>query len=125
MAYGFTANLTPIGGSDYLLTVTESEAATGSEWTVVGVPIKGRILRQVCVLSSGTGTTVDPVLTRTSAGTGQNVVVENDTAAATVDTVSDPGIPYYDTDGTLFGKSTVDAGTDNTIVSEYLIRGGW
>mgnify|MGYP003319468350 CR=1 FL=1 len=125
MAYGFTANLTPIGGSDYLLTVTETEAATASEWNVVGVPLKGRILRQMCVLSSGTGTTVDPVLARTSGGTGQNVVVENDTAAATVDTVSDPGIPYYDTDGTFYGKSGVDAGTDNTIVSEYLIRGGW
>ena len=125
MAYGFTANLTPIGGSDYLLTVTETEAAAASEWTAVGIPLKGRILRQVVSLQSGAGATVDPILTRTSGGTGQNVLLENDTAAATVDTVSDPGIPYYDTDGTWFGKSTVNAGTDNTIVSEYLIRGGW
>lgn len=125
MAYGFTATLSPIGGSDYLLTVSETDAGAADEWSIVGVPLKGRIIRQTCVLTAGTGTTVDPKLARVSGGSGADIIVENDTAAATVDTVSDPGIPYYDSDGTFYGMSVVDAGADNSVTTEYLIRGGW
>jgi hypothetical protein len=76
-------------------------------------------------LTAGSGSTVDPSVTYTTAGTGAAVVLENGTAAATTDSVSDPGIPYYDADGKLWIKSGVDSGSDNAITTILLIRGGW
>ena len=120
MAYAASFTLTK-KGLDYVVTITETEAATGSEATINGLPVRGRVLRQLCSLTAGTGTTVDPKLTLTSGGTGVNVVVENDTAAANVDNVSDPAIPFANTGPTLYHKSAVDAGSDNSITTVYYI----
>ena len=123
MAYAATVTITR-KGNDYVVTISETEAAAGSEATITGLPVRGRVLRQICSLTAGTGTTVDPKLTLTSGGTGVNIVVENDTAAANVDNVSDPAIPFANTDAVMYHKSVVDADTDNSITTVYYISGG-
>ena len=123
MAYAATVTLTR-KGTDYVVTISETEAAAASEATITGLPVRGRVLRQKCSLTAGTGTTVDPTLTLPSGGTGVNIVVENDTAAANVDNGSDPAIPFANTGPTMYHKSVVDAATDNSVTTVYYISGG-
>lgn len=123
MAYAATVTLTR-KGNDYVVTISETEAAAGSEATITGLPIKGRVQRQICSLTAGTATTVDPKLTLTSGGTGVNIVVENGTAGANIDNVSDPAIPFANTGPSMYHKSVVDADTDNSVTTVYYITGG-
>ena len=52
-------------------------------------------------------------------------VIENGTAASTISNLADPAIPYYSADGKLYHKSVVDAGTNNSVTTVYLLRAGW
>jgi hypothetical protein len=123
MAYAATVTLTR-KGNDYVVTISETDAAAGSEATIEGLPITGRVQRQMCSLTAGTGTTVDPKLTLTSGGTGVNIVVENGSASANVDNVSSPAVPFANTDAVMYHMSVVDADTDNSITTVYYISGG-
>ena len=100
-------------GNEIVVQITETSASSSTEETIDLGVTKGRILRQVCIKTAGSASTVDPVLARTSGGTGINIVVEN------------AGIPFYSSTGKLYHKSSPDTGSDNSISSEYLISVGW
>lgn len=109
-------------GDDSVAIIT-TDPATG-----LGLPISGVVLRQDCVLLAGTGTTVDPVLTRAPDTTPlpPDVVCQNATAAASVST--EGRATYFatittDNGGTLYHYSKVNnAALDHTVTTEYIIQ---
>ena len=124
MAYAASVTVTRRGG-EILVTISETEAASTSEASIdLGVQ-KFRVFRQICQLTSGTGTTVDPILGNATNPSGINVIRENDTAAATADNSITGGVTGYVSNGTLYHRSQVDAGTDNSVSTEYHIVVGW
>ena len=124
MAYAASVTVTRRGG-EILVTISETEAASTSEASIdLGVQ-KFRVHRQICQLTSGTGTTVDPILGNATNPSGINVILENDTAAATADNSITGGVTGYVSNGTLYHRSQVDAGTDNSVSTEYHIVVGW
>jgi hypothetical protein len=124
--YSFTTTITAIGSGDYLVQIDELEASATSEATINGVPPKGSVRGQKAQLISGTGTTIDPVLGSATnpAGSALTTILSNGTAAAAINNVANPAIPYYDSDGSLFHRSVCDAGADNTVTTVYLISAG-
>ena len=124
MAYAASVTVTRRGG-EILVTISETEAASTSEASIdLGVQ-KFRVHRQICQLTSGTGTTVDPILGNATSPSGISVILENDTAAATADNSITGGVTGYVSNGTLYHRSQVDAGTDNSVSTEYHIVVGW
>lgn len=124
MAYAASVTVTRRGG-EILVTISETEAASTSEASIdLGVQ-KFRVFRQICQLTSGTGTTVDPILGNATNPSGISVILENDTAAATADNSITGGVTGYVSNGTLYHRSQVDAGTDNSVSTEYHIVVGW
>lgn len=119
-------------GNDYLVQISETEAGAATEATITGVPIRGRILRQQATKTAGTAATIDPILgnaTNPSAATA-SIVVSNDTAAATIDNVSSPAVPYISSTGTLYHRSVCASASDNSVTTLYYISGstaanGW
>lgn len=129
MAHEYTAEVNSLGDGDYQVLIDETGASASSEAVVNDdqLPRRFRIVRQVSVLSSGTGTTVDPVVGRTTNPSGRAVLVENADPAATVDNVPLAPVPCYNPDSQkrLFHRSRPNAGSDNVIQTEYLLREGW
>ena len=124
MAYAASVTVTRRGG-EIRVTISETEAASTSEATIdLGVQ-KFRVHRQICTLSSGSATTVDPILGNATAPSGANVILENDTAAATADNAITGGVTGYSSNGTLYHRSQVDSASDSTVVSEYHFTVGW
>ena len=112
-------------GNEIVVSITETSVSSSTEATIALGVTKGRILRQTSALTSGSGSTVDPILARTSGGTGINVVGENGTAAATVANQTNGGVPFYTSSGNLYHKSVPNSGTNNAVAAEYLIAVGW
>ena len=126
MAYSGVAVVTHLGGPDYLVTVTETEAAAGSIATIDGLPKKGRLVAQLADKTAGTAATIDPKLTTASGSSlATQTVVENGTAAATISNLADPAVPYYSATGQLFHQSVVASHTDNSVTTVYIIKAGW
>lgn len=131
MAYAANITITKLSIRDYFVSISETDAQNTSETTIVDsttsktLPLQGRVLRQVCFFSSGTGSTVDPVLGTATGVAGINIIMENDVASALIDNQPVTGIPYYSETGTLYHKSKVDSGTNNSVVTHYYIREGW
>jgi len=123
MAYSATVTVNRLG-SDTQVTISETDVGAADEATIAGIPLHGTILRQQCTLTGGPATTVSPILAAVPGGSGQNVIVENATPAASVDN-ADPKVAYADADGTAYHRSRPDAGATNTVESVYLIKGGW
>ena len=126
MAYNSAVTVTHVGGRDYVVTITETDAAAASEATIAGLPRKGIVLSQLADKTGGSANTIDPILTTASGSTlSTQVVLENATAAATISNLADPAVPYYSATGTLYHKSVVDTGTNNAVTTVYIIRAGW
>jgi hypothetical protein len=124
MAYAASVTVDRRGG-EIRVTISETEAASASEASIdLGIQ-KFRVQRQICSLTSGTGTTVDPILGNATNPSGANVILENDTAAATTDNSMTGGVTGYVANGTLYHRSQVDAGTDNVVISVYHLTVGW
>jgi hypothetical protein len=124
MAYAAAVTVTRRGG-EIRVTISETEAASTSEATIdLGVQ-KFRVHRQICQITGGSGSTVDPILGNATAPSGANIILENDTAAATADNAITGGVTGYSSNGTLYHRSQVDSATDNTVVSVYHITVGW
>lgn len=112
-------------GKEIIVEISETSASSSTESTIpIGVQ-KARVMRQICQVTAGTAATVDPILARTSGGSGIDVILENDTAAATCDNSVSGGVPAYISDGVCYHKSVPNAGTDNAISTEYYILVGW
>lgn len=129
MAYSGTVTVTvgvdARGRTLYEVSIAELEGAAASEATIEGVPTFGRVIRQVLAQSAGSASTFDPILGTATNPSGANVVVENDTAAASpIDNSTQTGT-YYSSTGTLYHRSVPDSGTDNTVTVKYHIIEGW
>lgn len=138
MAYAATVTLQPVGydrGRPLLaLTVVETECASTSEWSTatavdsngqrVNLPKQFTIVRQKVYKTAGTAATVAPILARATGITAAGVnSISTQAAAASVD---DAGrYPGYAPSQVLYGRSTPNAGADNSITTEVLILVGW
>ncbi len=121
MAYSKTITTSRVNSDgDYLVEITETDAEATSEFEIVDLPSSGRILRYTAVLEAGAGTTVDPIVGSATNPAGITVILENGTAAATVDVTPEP--PTYYFSESLFVRNKVDAGTNNTISTRILLR---
>ena len=85
----------------------------------------GRIISQECILSAGTGTTIDPILgSQADPATGA-WKVENATAAAAVFNVPATGIPYGPEITSFFHRAVPDnVAADHTITTNYYVLKG-
>ncbi len=111
-------------GSEIVAVVTETGAGAASETEIPLGIARGRILLMTTVLTSGTASTVDPIVGIATNPAGFNVVIENGTAAATIDNSYAGGITFSSS-GSLFQRSKPDAGSDNAITTVYHIAVGW
>jgi hypothetical protein len=122
MAYSATVTVKKVSSdTDFLVTIEETDATGTSEFEITDLPSTGRILRYTSVLTSGTGTTVDPIVGFATNPSGINVILENGTPAATIDVTPDPATYYVA--NKFFVRSKVDAGTNNSISTRILVRG--
>lgn len=130
MAYLATVTVTRLNERDLHVRVAEIDCNSTDEATIASndLPRQCRVLRQTSTLSAGTGVTVDPILGRLTNPSGLAVIIENGAPAITIDNAPVGGVPAY-TGGTypysLFHRSRPNAGADNVITTEYLIREGW
>ena len=128
MAYAGTPTITKtsIGGrSHFTVTIAETEAAAGSEWSVPGLGLRVTIYSYRATLTAGTGTTVNPILGSAAAFTAstQGHIATNATTAAHIN--DQTVLRCYLPTGVLYGRSTVDAAADNTVATEIMIVDGW
>lgn len=125
MAYSNNVIISNLGKGRLSVTITETEAAATSEAVITGIPITASLLKQVCVITSGTGATVNPILGAATNPGGANIIVQNETAAAVINNLASPAIPFATATGTIYHRSNVNAGADNSIISRYLFKGEW
>ncbi len=129
MAYAGTATIASKGAdggrNHWAVTIVETEAAAGSEWSVGGLPQRVTIFSYRATLTAGTGTTINPILGEEAAFTAstQAHIATNATTAVHIN--DQTVLRCYLPTGTLYGRSTVDAGSDNTIATGILIAEGW
>jgi hypothetical protein len=113
-------------GLEILVTVTETGAGTSDEADPIGLGVqKFRVHRQICVKTAGTAATVDPILGSTTNPSGASVLVENDTAGATINNAITGGATCYSSTGNVFHRSVPNTGTNNAMTTEYHITIGW
>ncbi len=124
MAYAGAVTVTR-QGVEIVVKIAETEGAAASEAVIPLGVSKGRILRQMVAKTSGSAATYDPILGIASNPSGNDVVVENDTAAATIDNSWTSGVPFEAPTGILYHRSVPNTGSDNTTAVVYLILVGW
>lgn len=129
MAYAAVVTVTQVSANEYEVLVSETDCGTANVATIDGIPFVGSVVRVSAELLSGTGTTIDPIATRTnppaSADETDVIVVPVSTPAATIDVT---GAADYSTgaDGAGFGRmfhsARCDAGANNVVKTLYRIR---
>jgi hypothetical protein len=127
MAYASTITITSGSKGAIEVLIVETDVAAASEATIELNLQYGRLHRQVCALTSGAGSTVDPVAgiaTAPALATATSITV-NGTAASAVDNIQAGGVPFRLTDGNMYHRSVPDSGTDNAITTRYFITRGW
>lgn len=116
-----------VKGGRELYRASGSDSSIGSgdeEVAISGCPVIGTIVALRVFRSAGTGATVDPSVYRETAGTGLDILLVNDTAAATVD--EQTTIRYYADDGVLYlDYGLASATADHTVAWEMLVADGW
>ncbi len=114
------------GRRTWLITVSETLAASGSEFSIFGLPIVGTIVRYGATLTAGTGTTINPILGRASgfAANTQDWIGTQTTTGAHIADITN--LRYRLTSaGTLYVRSTVNSATaDHTILTEIEVVEG-
>jgi len=130
MAYASSITVQQAGTGLYVVKITETEAAATSEVQInlatQGLPAVGSVVARRCAVTSGTGTTVDPVLgNATDPANGASWLFDNDTAANPVHEQPAVPITYGTQVSSFFHRSKVDAGADNSITTVYHFRQGW
>lgn len=109
--------------------IVEAEAQATSEWSIT-VPKVGTIVLFQADITSGTGTTIQSKVgkaTGWSASTVDAISQQAVAAAYLYDTTQIPYSLHGTTDanqGTMYGRSVVNAGTDNAITTVIVICEG-
>jgi len=135
MAYAATVTTARAQSGEYIITVAETGAGAATEWDVLGVgatvtgtgaklPPSFRIIRCKCILGAGAGATVDPIIGSTANPSGVAVILQNGTAAATIDLQPIGGAVAVVPGLNIFGRSICDAGADNDVSWEIIIAAG-
>jgi hypothetical protein len=125
MSYSNTITVLDLGKGCYSVTISETNAEATSEAVITGLPVTASLLKQSCALTGGSGATVDPVLGSTTNPSGPSVIAENADPAVAISNLASPAIPFATTTGTVYHRSKVNAGADNTIISRLLFKAGW
>lgn len=130
MAYASTITVEQPGTGLYVVTISETEAAAASETEIdlaaQGLPAVGSIVARRCAVTSGTATTVQPVLgIATDPENGSAWLFSTDTAANPVHQQPASPISYGSQVSSFFHRSKVDAGADNSVTTVYHIQRGW
>lgn len=113
------------GRKHAIISVSETLAAAGSEFSVSGLPIVGTIMHYQVTKTAGTGATVNPKIGRAAAFTvsTQDHVATNTTTAAHIN--DGTAVKYYSPSGILYFRSTPsNAAADHTILTEIVIVEG-
>lgn len=101
----------------FAVLVTETNAGSSDEVGPINVPRRGTIVRVRSVLVSGSGTSISTEIGRAAGW-----------ASGDIDEVRPAGenefdaCPYFAPDDVIYLRSNVDAGADNMIRTEILIR---
>lgn len=129
MAYAAVVTVTQVSSAEYEILVEETDCGASDVATIDGVPFVGSVVRVSAELISGSGTTINPIATRTtppvSADETDVIVVPVSTPAATIDV---SGSADYSTGpdgvglGRMYHTARCDAGADNVVKTLYRIR---
>lgn len=135
MAYSADVQVNQLREDRWEVVITETECGTASETEIPAsddgdadaIPRQGRFLTRRATLSSGSGTTLEPILgEQTDPATNKTRIV-GETAAAAADIYDQaaPPVPYNALYGDLYHRSRPDAGADNAVVTVYHFLAGW
>lgn len=130
MAYAAVVTVTQVGANEWEVRVEETGCGAADVATIDGVPYDGNVVRVSAELTSGTGTTINPIAARTSppdtAVITDVVVAPVSTAAAIIDVVGSAPYSTIETTaagmGRIYHCSRCDAGADNVVSTLYRIK---
>jgi hypothetical protein len=130
MAYASTITIEQPGTGLYVVTISETEAAATSEVEIdlsaQGLPGVGSVVARRCSVTSGTGTTVQPVLGIASDPENASAwLFDTDTAANPVHQQPASPVTYGSQVSSFFHRSKVNAGADNSVTTVYHFKRGW
>lgn len=136
MAYSSTVTVRRLDEKNWHIKIEEIDASSSSEVTIPRlanaggdqtslIPTVGTVTRQSCLIISGTGTTVAPVLGTATNPADDTIIVKVATAVADAD-VQGRATYYVPSAGAnLYHRSNVNSGTNNVITTIYHITEGW
>jgi len=122
-----TARRTQSGRYRQTVSFTETEAAAASEWSIGGLPSEVDMVAYKATLTAGAGTTIGPAELGNAAAFTLNTQAHIGTSTLAADAhVNDQTklACSLGSGGTLYGRSKVDAGSDNSISVEIVIEYG-
>jgi hypothetical protein len=130
MAYAATVSVPTIkviaGRNHFRWTISEAEAASGSEFKISDAPPTGTLILYQSTLTAGTGTTINPIVGRVASFTAntQNHMGTNSSTSVHINDGSN--LRYAGlVAGEIFIRSTVNSAVaDHTILTEIEIIEG-
>ena len=105
-------------------TITETEAAATSEWSLALPDEAVTITLYEATLTAGTGTTVQPKIGLATNPTANTAGYLDQIATAAAYVRGPENIRVKSGAKTLYGRSTVDAGSDNSITTVVEVAAG-
>lgn len=130
MAYIADVRITQPSAGEFVVTITETEAAASSEvelldtGTGARLPYPGRIIRCITPPSTGTGATRQPRLA-IAAGASTGQVRYEATATAKATKIDEQPVVSLTAESSLFHRSQAASGTDNACTTVYHYKVGW
>ena len=123
MAYSSTVSVSR-AGDRVRVSVTETEAASGTEATLdIGLPYL-TLISQEQDLTAGSGTTVAGSLSTKSGGTaGDGLMYSASASAGSLS--SGLNVAIYSAAGKLYHKANPASASDNSVTTVYLFKVGW
>lgn len=110
-------------GRYFVVIITETDCGASDE-AAIPLPLAGMFLEIHAQDSyNATGSvTVNPILGRSANPAGLDILIENDTAAATIHNAPSNKAPRYISGSTLYHRSRPTTGSNNSVTTEYLFK---
>lgn len=108
----------------HLVVVSETSTSNGDEWSVDNMPSQGTITHYQATLTAGSGSTIAPELGHATGWTvsTQDEIAVQSPAAAHINEATQA--PFSSSSQTIYVRSQVDAGSDNTIETAFTVVDG-